>query len=379
MGTQALSRTRSSSPTSSWRSWTSSTGSGSWSARRSPRRAPRPRAADDRDAHPAGVGPGHPRRPRRVRPATRAGRASLGPHGDRSARTGSTRRTRGATRASAVDVRESAGRRAFVVVPPDPTDDEERRAAGTDAAPRRMLACRPGAEARRLSATRWAPLRVGLVHGRMKAAERDDRDGGFRDGELDVLVGTTVVEVGVDVPEATMMVVSSADRFGLAQLHQLRGRVGRGRRPVVLRAGRRDAPDDSVSHDRGCRAVQRDDRRVRARRAGHGAAQARGSCWGFARAGCRLCGSRSFATRAPGAGGRGAGGGRLLVDDGGSRPGHAALEPELTRGWLRRIGGRRGARRGRARCLRPGGSSAVLRAASGCSRRGTARGRWATE
>ena len=79
----------------------------------------------------------------------------------------------------------------------------------------------------RLSAL-LAPLRVGMVHGRMKAAERDAEMTRFRDGELDVLVGTTVVEVGVDVPEATMMIIEGADRFGLAQLHQLRGRVGRG-------------------------------------------------------------------------------------------------------------------------------------------------------
>ena len=63
----------------------------------------------------------------------------------------------------------------------------------------------------------------------MKPAARDAEMGRFRDGELDVLVGTTVVEVGVDVPAATMMIIQGADRFGLAQLHQLRGRVGRGR------------------------------------------------------------------------------------------------------------------------------------------------------
>ena len=82
-------------------------------------------------------------------------------------------------------------------------------------------------EAVRLAAL-LGPLRVGLVHGRMKPAARDAEMTRFRDGELDVLVGTTVVEVGVDVPAATMMVVEGADRFGLAQLHQLRGRVGRG-------------------------------------------------------------------------------------------------------------------------------------------------------
>src|SRR5262249_24055803 len=73
-----------------------------------------------------------------------------------------------------------------------------------------------------------SPLRVGLVHGRLKPVERDAEMTRFRAGELDVLVGTTVIEVGVDVPEATMMIIQGADRFGLAQLHQLRGRVGRG-------------------------------------------------------------------------------------------------------------------------------------------------------
>ena len=70
--------------------------------------------------------------------------------------------------------------------------------------------------------------RVGLVHGRMKPAEKDAVMAGFIAGALDILVATTVIEVGVDVPEATIMVIEHAERFGLAQLHQLRGRVGRG-------------------------------------------------------------------------------------------------------------------------------------------------------
>lgn len=70
-------------------------------------------------------------------------------------------------------------------------------------------------------------LRVGLLHGQMKAADKDDVMGKFRAGELDILVATTVIEVGVDVPNATVMIIEDAERFGLAQLHQLRGRVGR--------------------------------------------------------------------------------------------------------------------------------------------------------
>ncbi|HVD26169.1 MAG TPA: ATP-dependent DNA helicase RecG [Gaiellaceae bacterium] len=83
-------------------------------------------------------------------------------------------------------------------------------------------------EAERLRQGELRGYRVGLLHGRLRPDERRELMGQFKAGELDVLVATTVIEVGVDVPNATIMIVQEADRFGLAQLHQLRGRVGRG-------------------------------------------------------------------------------------------------------------------------------------------------------
>jgi ATP-dependent DNA helicase RecG len=118
----------------------------------------------------------------------------------------------------------AAGHRSFVVVPLIEESDVE-----PDGSSGLFDSSAPAAEAEAVRLRDLlAPSRVGLVHGRMKAVDRDAEMARFRDGDLDVLVGTTVVEVGVDVPEATMMVIEGADRFGLAQLHQLRGRVGRG-------------------------------------------------------------------------------------------------------------------------------------------------------
>jgi len=108
-----------------------------------------------------------------------------------------------------------AGRQAYVVCPL--IEQSETR-----------LARAAEAEAERLRRAELRGYRVGLLHGRLKPGNRRDVMRAFTAGELDVLVATTVIEVGVDVPNATIMIVQEADRFGLAQLHQLRGRVGRG-------------------------------------------------------------------------------------------------------------------------------------------------------
>jgi len=108
-----------------------------------------------------------------------------------------------------------AGRQAFVICPLiSESETIEARAAEEEAA--------------RLRRAELRDFRVGCLHGKLRPAERRELMSRFKVRELDVLVATTVIEVGVDVPNATIMIVQEADRFGLAQLHQLRGRVGRG-------------------------------------------------------------------------------------------------------------------------------------------------------
>ncbi|HEX6662922.1 MAG TPA: ATP-dependent DNA helicase RecG [Gaiellaceae bacterium] len=130
-----------------------------------------------------------------------------------------------------------AGRQAYVVCPLiEESETTQARAAE--------------AEAERLRRGELRGYRIGLLHGRLRPPERRELMACFKAGELDVLVATTVIEVGVDVPNATIMIVQEADRFGLAQLHQLRGRVGRGAEQsycLLISRAREDLTDAAVA------------------------------------------------------------------------------------------------------------------------------------
>ncbi|HWP85743.1 MAG TPA: ATP-dependent DNA helicase RecG [Terriglobia bacterium] len=127
----------------------------------------------------------------------------------------------------------ASGAQAFIVCPVIEEMGEEgakrrRGSRGLDFGPELKSAIQTYEH---LSKFVFPELRVGLLHGRMPPDDKERTMRAFQAGEIQILVGTTVIEVGVDVPNATVMVIEQADRFGLAQLHQLRGRVGRGRRP----------------------------------------------------------------------------------------------------------------------------------------------------
>ena len=166
----------------------------------------------------------------------------------------------------------AGGGQAYVVCPRIGAEDERRgrrpgrgpgrgsRAGrGRRRQRRRVRAPRRG---RRAAAARrswtWPPnsadgplagLRMRMLHGRMPADDKDAAMRAFADGSVDVLVATTVVEVGVDVPNATIMVIMDADRFGVSQLHQLRGRVGRGGKPGLCLLVT-DSPPGSPARER---------------------------------------------------------------------------------------------------------------------------------
>ncbi|HEX5588897.1 MAG TPA: ATP-dependent DNA helicase RecG [Candidatus Limnocylindrales bacterium] len=236
----------------------------------------------------------------------------------------------------------AAGHRTFVVVPlivaeaasGEDGDDDGDGTFGLDETDETVVASSAVAaeeEALRLREL-LAPLRVGLVHGRLRPADRDAEMARFRDGELDVLVGTTVVEVGVDVPEATMMIVQGADRFGLAQLHQLRGRVGRGRAEsfCVLVS---DATDETARARLTAVRDIRDgfelaERDWELRREGNVLGLVQSGLPELRVASLQREGHRELAVRAREAAER------MLDATGQLRPGHAALEAELRGGWL---------------------------------------------
>jgi ATP-dependent DNA helicase RecG len=227
-----------------------------------------------------------------------------------------------------------AGHRVFVVVPLV-EEDEETAARSADEVAAALPAQLAEAAARMGLEEEPAP-RIGVVHGQMKPAKRDATMDRFRLGELDVLVGTTVLEVGVDVPEATVMLILDADRFGLAQLHQLRGRVGRGEAQAycILVS---DSEDETAKarlvalagHTDGFELAELD---LELRREGELLGLHQSGLPTLRIASLRNKEDREMAARAREVAER-------LVDaDGALRPGNEALAVELQRGWLARVG-----------------------------------------
>jgi ATP-dependent DNA helicase RecG len=244
------------------------------------------------------------------------------PEGRRAVRT-AVRRTDGLGNVLDFAVTEAEGGRATFVVVPAIEESDDTGAVAAEA------------EAQRIGSL-YPMLRVGLVHGRMKASDRDAEVGRLRDGELDLLVGTTVLEVGVDVPRATLMVVESADRFGLAQLHQLRGRVGRGDDQAYC-ALVSDVEDGTVAMER-LKAVESTTDGFDLAEADF-ALRGEGDVLGLAQSGLpglRVASlqrqeHRELAARAR----RHAE--RILDAEGSIGPGHADLARELAGGWLTSI------------------------------------------
>ena len=226
------------------------------------------------------------------------------------------------------------GHRAFVLVPLVEEDEESSARSADEVA--RELPGQLAQAARRMGLDPAPELRVGVVHGQMKAAVRDTTMDLFRRGELDVLVGTTVLEVGVDVPEATVMLILNADRFGLAQLHQLRGRVGRGEAQAycILVS---DSEDETArarlevlaTHNDGFELAEMD---LELRREGELLGLHQSGLPTLRIASLRRPEDRRRSLRAR----RIAEG--LLDESGAIRPGFEALRAELETGWLARVG-----------------------------------------
>ncbi|MEP7158121.1 MAG: ATP-dependent DNA helicase RecG [Chloroflexota bacterium] len=187
---------------------------------------------------------------------------------------------------------------------------------------------------------------IEIVHGQMKATERDERMARFRSGEAQVVVGTTVLEVGVDVPEATVMLILDADRFGLAQLHQLRGRVGRGEaRSYCVLVSERYPNDNETPTDEQATVKARLDALVKThdgfelaemdleqRREGNLLGLSQSGLPPLRVASLNRPGHRELSARARDLAER-------VVDESGRLPAtYAALEREITSGWLARVG-----------------------------------------